>query len=273
MKTSSTLPNPVLPLKWARVSGITSDGSPAYLPPCNQRKRKKNYVFGTMNKAGYYHVETKEAQEIFLRHVDSNIRKIESEIAMEECCFCFSSDRSFVMMKETELKTAKEVHSVILSRSKATKPSGELDSIPNAASAVFYDQAGGWLYPLNLWNACGDPPFHHGATSSTCNSRDQGGGGSGYSGGYNHWNHGGDGGRSGGGYSSGVGDSGGYSGGGGADSGGCSGGGGGNGGGGHSGGYNGGGGHSGGGGDSGGCSGGGGDSGGCSGGGGDSSGC
>ena len=216
MNTSSTLPKPVLPLKWAKVSGITSDGSPAYLPPCNQRKPKENYVFSTMGKPGYYHVETKEAHQILLRQVNSNLHNLESQIAMEECCNCFTHDRSTLMKKEKELKTAKEVYSVILNRSKATRPSGSVDSNTNAASTTFYDNTGIWLYPTTLWSACGDPPCDNGFASSTCNSGNQsrgdssGGGGGGYSGG--------DGGGGGGGYSGGDSGGGGYSGG---DAGGC----------------------------------------------------
>ena len=91
---SSTGKTAAVPSQWAPLDGPTSDGRPAFIKSAQQTKQgirslkyKTDYVLGRYgNHTGYYHIETKPANEILKTRVDGQLLKIESKIAFQKGC-------------------------------------------------------------------------------------------------------------------------------------------------------------------------------------------
>ena len=119
--------------KRATINGMTSDGSPAFLPVADStegrhglrhEKRIKHYILGrTKNGAGYYHIKTLEAHHIMFSQVLYRIHCLDSDIAMQRACYG-PNKASNLAQKTDELNRLKEVHSELYRRSKAAKPTG-----------------------------------------------------------------------------------------------------------------------------------------------------
>ena len=161
MGASSTSPNSFSPpSKWATLSGKASDGSPAFIAPnaktgdrtlLKNEEHKDNYVLGKVNnKVGYYHLETKEAYKIMLSRLQFRIRKLNSDIAMEECC-CGQKREEVVKEKRAELQRHMDVYNEISARSRAASPRG----VVGRDSNTYTDSTGLWLYPAIVWDSCG----------------------------------------------------------------------------------------------------------------------
>jgi len=170
MGASSTSPNSISPpSKWATVSGVTSDGSPAFLPVADStegrhglhhEKRIKHYILGrTKNGAGYYHIKTLEAHHIMFSQVLYRIHCLDSDIAMQRACYG-PNKASNLAQKTDELNRLKEVHSELYRRSKAAKPTGLVGVVMNTpvstSGEVYYDASGTWQPPYTL-PLCGSP--------------------------------------------------------------------------------------------------------------------
>jgi len=161
MGASSTSPNSISPpSKWATVSGVTSDGSPAFIDPKVEtgrrtllinEERKDNYVLGKVkNKVGYFHLETKEAHTIMLSRLKFRIRKLNSDIAMEKSC-CGKKRAEVVLEKQVELHRHMDVYDEIFARSRAGSPRGIVGRDP----ITYTNSTGLWLYPPIVWDSCG----------------------------------------------------------------------------------------------------------------------
>jgi hypothetical protein len=147
MGASSTSP----PIKWADPAGTTSEGLPAFIPTNTRmkselmtRERKDDYVLGkTANGTGYFHLETKDAQEILFRRVDRQISALESEIACDQCCCELANN---VKTKEDKLNKMKDVRSVLAGRMSAARPHGEVrTSSSRNVDDPYYGNGGVWL--------------------------------------------------------------------------------------------------------------------------------
>jgi len=161
MGASSTSPNSFSPpSKWATLSGKTSDGSPAFIAPnaktgnrtlLKNEEHKDNYVLGKVNnKVGYYHLETKEAYTIMLSRLQFRIRKLNSDVAMEECC-CGLNRAEVLRKEQAKLQRYMDVHIEISARSRAASPRG----VVGRDSNTYTDSTGLWLYPPIVWDSCG----------------------------------------------------------------------------------------------------------------------
>jgi hypothetical protein len=159
MGASSTSP----PIKWADPAGTgtTSEGLPAFIATNTRMKselmtkeRKDDYVLGkTANGTGYFHLETKDAQEILFRRVDRQMRALESEIACDQCCCELAKN---IKSKEDKLDKMKEVRSVLAARMTAARPSGEVRNPPGRnIDDTYYGNGGVWLYPAFVYDSAG----------------------------------------------------------------------------------------------------------------------
>jgi hypothetical protein len=157
MGASSTSP----PIKWADPAGTTSEGLPAFIPTNTRmkselmtRERKDDYVLGkTANGTGYFHLETKDAQEILFRRVDRQISALESEIACDQCCCELANN---VKTKEDKLNKMKDVRSVLAGRMSAARPHGEVrTSSSRNVDDPYYGNGGVWLYPAFVYDSAG----------------------------------------------------------------------------------------------------------------------
>lgn len=159
MGASSTSP----PTEWAALDGLTSDGKPAFIATGTTKKlqlrsqlKRTNYVLGrTNNGIGYYHIETKDANEILYIRVMRRTRALESDIACARAC-C-QGDSALTKQKETQLTQMHEAKKVLSERCKATKPVGRTRDAASATtdSSPYYDSGGVWLYPIGLYDCAG----------------------------------------------------------------------------------------------------------------------
>eukprot|EP00543_Licmophora_paradoxa_P003781 CAMPEP_0202441248 /NCGR_PEP_ID=MMETSP1360-20130828/689_1 /ASSEMBLY_ACC=CAM_ASM_000848 /TAXON_ID=515479 /ORGANISM="Licmophora paradoxa, Strain CCMP2313" /LENGTH=551 /DNA_ID=CAMNT_0049056113 /DNA_START=34 /DNA_END=1686 /DNA_ORIENTATION=- len=148
--------------EWAEVGGDTSDGSPAFIAAsANTRAqlvrlgRKSNYVLGrTSNKSGYFHMETKEANDILYKRCQRKVQKLKSEIAFDKMC-CFAKKVN-TPKKEKTLAELTDAMEVLKARLSASKPNSEIKSSSKGVGASnYYSNTGVWLYPPELLTPCG----------------------------------------------------------------------------------------------------------------------
>jgi hypothetical protein len=160
MGASSTSPNDG-PIQWAPLTGLASDGQPAFIPTNTRHQRdlvalpmRENYVLGKSNNdVGYFHLETEEAQTILCDRLEGRIGKLESDLAMSRCC-CGSP--SSIAIKERKLREAHDLAKVMKARQYAIRPAGVVGARSNSIDMQnFYSDDGVWLYPALLWNSCG----------------------------------------------------------------------------------------------------------------------
>ena len=189
MGASST--SPAGPTRWATVDGVTSDGSPAFIPTNTTNRgqlkraaKENNYILGRADgKVGYFHMETKEAHEILTARIESRIQNLESDIAMSKCC-CGSPQT--ISRMEDQLKEFNDIYNVEKARLSADKPHGTVSSRRTDDSA-YYAMGGYWLYPETLWlaggGACGGGVACHDFGGGGCGGGGCGGGGGGGCGG------------------------------------------------------------------------------------------
>jgi hypothetical protein len=153
---SSTAP----PKAWATIDGLASDGSQAFIPvnetsPIKLRRQdyKSNYILGkSSNGVGYFHMETRDAQEILYARVSRKIQKLEWDIAFRHTCCC-GSFRSTAAM-ERELSEMKKVQKILLERLHALQPWEPLET-KRLEQSNYVTSDGTWLYPPYLYTVAG----------------------------------------------------------------------------------------------------------------------
>jgi hypothetical protein len=152
MGASSTSPTSV-PMQWASVDGLTSDGLPAFIasnPRLNLTPRMPgNYVLGNEGKkVGYFHLETREAHSIICKQLSDKIKKLESDIAIEKCCCRWRP--ADIARKEEQLRETRKVLMIIIARHRASKPTGDI-----GGDQHYYADGYVWIYPGIIWDSCG----------------------------------------------------------------------------------------------------------------------
>ena len=160
MGSSSTSPNDG-PKQWAALTGLASDGQPAFIPT-NTRYRhdlaslpkREKYILGkASNNVGYFHLETREAQSILCDRLNGRILKQQSDIDMAKCC-CGRPES--IAIKERKLRELYDLAKVMKARKDATGPAGVVGARNNTIDTThYYSDNGVWLYPALLWNSCG----------------------------------------------------------------------------------------------------------------------
>jgi hypothetical protein len=164
MESSST--SPPLLQNWAFPKGEASDGSPAFIKVTAIRRKdlkdlpkREKYVLGWTNVFGfgYYHFETREANTIIEKRMETHCKYLESNIAMERSC---CGNTHLIGNQEVELADAKSLLVEMRARSRAKCPSGVVRSAAKdkawmVGSNALYTELGVWLYPPIIWNNCG----------------------------------------------------------------------------------------------------------------------
>jgi hypothetical protein len=163
---------PIVPTKWALVTGFTSDGSPAFLPVPSQTRRgvqkavrMENYILGRCNSTtGYYHLETHEAHAIMVMRMNHLIDKCRSALAMEQAC-CGSV--SAISTLQAKLATLESTRNIWLERRDASKPCGATRTQEINSTPLNRDD-GAWYYPMFMYTPVGGACGGVVASSGTC---------------------------------------------------------------------------------------------------------
>ena len=178
---SSTGQAATVPTQWAplygpasggSLFGTASDGSPAFIKSPHQNrynskslKYKTNYVFGAYGSLmGYFHIETREANQILELRVNQQLNRIEEKVAFEKGC-CGSLQSIHVLKrKRDEMLQCKELLSERLA---AAIPTGAT-SITHIGSTCVNTGENMWIYPTVLFTsaggACGGMVYSAGVT-------------------------------------------------------------------------------------------------------------
>ena len=161
-------------IKWAPITGKTSDGKAAFIPSDTKYRRElrelgrmDDYVLGkpeypATSKAGYYHFETREAHQILRSRVKGRVQRTKQYIAELQGC-CGGGTPSLIAHHEKTLQQLEEMLLILDERVKSKGPSSKLtrdlaksteaDEKPTDRS--FYGENGVWLYPPILWTGTG----------------------------------------------------------------------------------------------------------------------
>jgi hypothetical protein len=148
-----------VPARWAPLDGTVSNGSPAFIDVQHQTKsenlglpHRTDYVLGRYgNDTGYYHVETRPANEILLKRVERQLSTIESKIAFQKCC-C-GSVRS-IQALERKRRELLQCQTLLRERLAAEAPVGSTHTKTIGTSTVNGD-GGVWIYPPVLYDSAG----------------------------------------------------------------------------------------------------------------------
>jgi Glycine-rich domain-containing protein-like len=156
---SSTAP----PKAWANIHGLTSDGSQAFIPTressrfkLRNKSYKANYILGkTSNGVGYFHLETRDAQEILYTRARHKIESMESDIACRRAC-CRGNARSTKKL-ERDLLAMRKVETLLLERLNAPQPWGTSNTkrSEHSEQSSYVAADGAWLYPPFLYYTAG----------------------------------------------------------------------------------------------------------------------
>ena len=158
---SSTGETTNVPTQWAPLYGTASDGSPAFIKSAIQSKYsnrhlnyKLGYVFGRYRygcDTGYYHIETRAANEILKKRVEEQLSKIEGKIAFQKsCCGPLRSVQGLESKRDELL----QCQSLLQERLAALMPTGFTKTKRIGSIDVSGDK-NTWVYPPILYDSAG----------------------------------------------------------------------------------------------------------------------
>ena len=149
------------PTQWAKLNGCASDGKPSFVITPDQQMRfqirplprKLFYVLGRPDKkdTGYYHIETREANQILLKRVNHRLSEVEYSLAHQASCCGPIVSMSEYEQKRRELVECREL---LLDRCTAATPTGATKRTKIRDIPVF-DSSGHWSYPMALYDGAG----------------------------------------------------------------------------------------------------------------------
>ena len=156
---SSTSKTTAAPTKWAPLYGASSDGSPALIKSAQQTKHgirslkyKADYVLGRYGSdTGYYHIETRPANEILKTRVNVRLNKIEREIAFRKSCCGYIRSIQDLKSKREELL---QCQMLLQERLAAPSPAGSTKTKQIGTLSLNSD-TGKWIYPPVLYTSAG----------------------------------------------------------------------------------------------------------------------
>ena len=155
----STVEAATVPTQWAPLHGTASNGSPAFTKSDDQTKYgnrdlkyKEDYVFGRYgHNTGYYHIETRAANEILKTRVGEQLNRIEDAIAFEQSCCGFAQSLQDL---ERKRDTLKQCLKLLRERLAEPIPAGPTKTKHIGSSSVTNNNDD-WLYPLILYSSAG----------------------------------------------------------------------------------------------------------------------
>lgn len=165
--------------EWTNVKGVTPDGKPAFITAVyGPNEQKDGYIFSQRDGLdsvgrsiatqgdGYYHVTTKEGNEILASLIASNIKLLKMQLAMEQCCAkvcCVATgDLPYTVQQfgEKKVPNYEIVKQLVDARCLASAPTG-VETLPTALQRnhklmrLFYTPSGDWKFPELLCEAAG----------------------------------------------------------------------------------------------------------------------